>query len=252
MKISVTIATYNRCDLLNSVLEAFSLQDSSLDLFEVVVCDSYSTDNTDEIIEFWKSKLDICCVQTDNILAKKRNVGIENSKYDYVIFLDDDCVPEIDFISKYREVFEGNFGKKSVFCGNVIYPSDWVNKSNYYRFRNQRHIKSNKSHKLDYKTIVVMNMGFNKKIFVDSVIGVNENFIGYGCEDQELGWRLMSNGVEISKSDANIIHYETTDNILGYIKKIHRASRDGMKTLIKFCPEAAWSIPICKYIEPDY
>lgn len=252
MNISVTIATFNRCDLLNKILEAFSLQDAPLESFEIIVCDSQSSDNTVQIIESWKSKLDIRCIQTDNVLAKKRNVGIENSNFDYVIFLDDDCFPDNEFISSYREIFKKNIGMKAVFCGNVIYPEAWVNGSNYYRFRNERHIASNESYKLDYKTIVVMNMGFNKKLFVDSVKGANENFIGYGCEDQELGWRLEMSGFEIMKSNAKITHYETTDSILGYMKKIHRSSRDGMKTLIEVCPDAAWNIKATKYVEPDF
>jgi glycosyltransferase involved in cell wall biosynthesis len=48
--ISITIATYNRCELLDNILSSLENQAVESSLFEVVVCDSHSTDNTENVI----------------------------------------------------------------------------------------------------------------------------------------------------------------------------------------------------------
>ena len=259
MKLSVTIATYNRVHLLKKSLEALAKQTLDLSKFEVIVCDSNSNDGTETLVRKFISRyqdLNIKHIHTINNLAAKRNTGIKNATGDVVIFFDDDCIPELDCLAKYFSIIETNQNNnRVVYCGEVRFPADWVKKSNFYRFRNSRHFGSGNRldlKKLDYTTIVVMNMAFYKDEFIRTVKTVNENFKGYGCEDQDLGWRLQSYGFDIIQCDARIYHYEESGNIAGYEKKIFHTARDGMETLLSENIEAVKPLNSFKLLDKDF
>ncbi len=258
-KVSVTISTFNRCVLLKDILDALNEQTASSDRFEVIICDSYSSDGTQEMIENFRtiSKYHIVHVHTKNNLAAKRNIGIKSASYPLVIFLDDDCVPELDFVTNHLDCFRNvKSGTRNVYCGEVRYPKHFVESSNYYRFRDSRHFGFSKPYSypsmLDYKTIVVMNMCFEKELFLKEIVSVDESFVGYGAEDQDLGWRFQAHGYQILPCAAQIDHFETTGSISAYGSKIRRASRDGMNTLMRVNPDAAYGITALRKLDQAF
>lgn len=244
MKVSVTIATWKRADLLDMVLDALVTQTTDHSKFEIIVCDSNSGEDTDSVVSKYKvmcPSLTIKHVHTENILAAKRNVGVKFASNEIVIFLDDDCVPESRFVEKYISHFERLGNAKIVLCGEIKYPPDWVAVSNYFRFRNSRHFGSGRrpeleSGTLDCRTIVVMNMGFVKSEYIKSNLFVNEKFVGYGCEDHDLGYRINLAGFEILPTDISVEHRETSGSLIGYKKKLFHTSRDGIATLLQENP----------------
>jgi glycosyltransferase involved in cell wall biosynthesis len=259
-KISVTIATHKRHNFLKKMILSLANQTLNKSEYEILICDSNSGTETNEVIEEIRCvcpQLDLRHIHTVNILAAKRNLGIRESKYEIIIFLDDDCLMERDYLERHRAYFDNdsiNDRSMKIACGEVRFPKEWIKKSNYYKFRDEEGFNFKKSHsqKLDFKTIVVMNMSFLKQQFVDNVYGVNENFIGYGMEDQELGWRLEKAGFEILGTDARVFHHEMSNDIQGYGKKIFHTARDGAATLLNECPEAFKAINKLKLIDPDY
>lgn len=246
--ISVTIATYKRCELLEKSLNALANQSISSDLFEIIICDSLSNDGTEEmVIRFSKKfpKLRIKHLHTKNILAAKRNLGIKESSGQIVVFFDDDCVADINCLYEYKKLFSNNSDRYIIYCGEVRFPPEWVSESNYYKFRDSRHFGSGRRKdlkELDFKTIVVMNMAFNKAEFIEKIGTVDESFVGYGCEDQDLGWRLQNEGFVIKRSESLVFHYEPSGTIIGYSKKLFHTARDGMVTLLKKNPAAALAL----------
>lgn len=259
-KISVTIATYKRDDFLRKMLEVLANQTIQRHEYEIIICDSENSDQTRRLIsevraEF--SDLDIRHILSPNILAAKRNAGIREAKYDIVIFLDDDCMVGQDYLERHRKYFSSDrygMGARTIFCGEVRFPSEWVSKSNYYRFRDAEGFYFEKSPdiELDFRTIVVMNMSFLRSEFVEAVGRVNESFVGYGMEDQELGWRITKAGFKVIGIDARVVHYENSQGIRGYGKKIFHTARDGATTLLREAPDAFRSIKILKAIDRDY
>jgi glycosyltransferase involved in cell wall biosynthesis len=257
--ISVTIATYKRCELLEKSLNALANQSISLDIFEIIICDSLSDDGTEEMIRNFSKKfpeLKIKHLHTKNILAAKRNLGIRESNGQIVVFFDDDCVADTECLYKYHKLFSSNTKNNIVYCGEVRFPTEWVADSNYYKFRDSRHFGGGNRKdlkELDFKTIVVMNMAFNRNEFIKKIGMVDENFIGYGCEDQDLGWRLHSEGFIIKQSESLIFHYEPSGNILGYSKKLFHTARDGMATLLERNPAAVSALGVkFQLLDPDF
>lgn len=87
---SIIIPTYNRAlDLKRALV---SLTNQIYEKFEVLICDDGSTDNTFEIANEFKSKLNINYkkIQNSGKPAIPRNLGIANAKGKYIAFLDSD------------------------------------------------------------------------------------------------------------------------------------------------------------------
>jgi glycogen(starch) synthase len=97
MNVSVVINTYNRCRSLGTTLESLRLQTHSD--FEVVVVNGPSTDGTDELLDAWGDRVVRADCPVVNI-SVSRNIGIANANGDVVAFIDDDAIPEPDWLAK--------------------------------------------------------------------------------------------------------------------------------------------------------
>ena len=89
--VSVIVTTYNRADLLSETLD--SIINQTYKIFELIVVDDGSTDNTEEVVKKYNdSRLQY--IKTDNWggPARPRNIGIKQSKGKYIAFCDDDDI----------------------------------------------------------------------------------------------------------------------------------------------------------------
>jgi len=96
MKISLVINTFNRMKSLPNTLE--SLESLRYGELEVIVVDGPSTDGTSDYLHReWSNRVKIFSCSEAN-LSKSRNIGIAQSSGDVVCFIDDDGVPEPDWL----------------------------------------------------------------------------------------------------------------------------------------------------------
>jgi GT2 family glycosyltransferase len=103
VKVSVIIPTYNRAPLLTRILFLLSRQTLSPKLFEVIVVDDGSQDDTAKVCSMIRSKLpNLKYISTgcNSGCAHARNRGIEVSSGNYILFTDDDCIPSKDWIER--------------------------------------------------------------------------------------------------------------------------------------------------------
>lgn len=112
MLISVIVTTYNRPLALARVLEGLLVQDDTE--FEVIVADDGSRQSTRDIVQ------DLACrapfpmhhVWQPDLgfrLGRCRNLAVKNTKGEYLIFLDGDCIPRPNFVSQHRLIAEKDF-----------------------------------------------------------------------------------------------------------------------------------------------
>jgi len=256
---SIVIPTFNRASMLDAIISSLRSQLDGASDVEILVCDSDSLDGTAEVVARHAGQTAslVKHIQTTNSLSRKRNVGLEAAAHEYVIFLDDDCIPLRGFLETYRRFVELRLkdGAKVVLCGETRFPEEWVRASNYYRFRDSRHFSNAEAEAeqpLDFKTIVAMNMCVRKSQFIEAVQGFDETFIGYGAEDQELGWRLQQAGFSVQACPAGAIHHEMSKDIRAFGDKLRRTGRDGALRLLEIAPEAAAAIPRARMLDPDY
>jgi glycosyltransferase involved in cell wall biosynthesis len=252
IKPSIIIPTYKRFAILKQVMEALTNFSS---IKEIIIVDSDSNDGTKELIEEFDSKTDIDCfyLNVDNNISLKRNSGIEAASSEYLIFLDDDCVPMGNFVKEHILSLDAN--QNTINCGNVYFDKLAINQSNYIRYKNSRHVPflySDTNQKiLDYQTIVTMNMSIRKSSITKFNLFFDEAFIGYGMEDNEFGFRAEAAGMLIKSCPASIIHFDNNPAIL-FAKKMFHVARDGVLKFQKVNPIGAMNLPASFYFEPEY
>lgn len=252
---SLIIPTYKRVFYIDRIIRSLLSQDISK-LKEVIIVDSDSNDGTKELIKSYENnnkQLAIIYENVVNSVARKRNRGIEVATSECLIFIDDDCIPLDGFINSHLD----NCKKSGmrINCGNIYFDKGFVKKSNYIRYRNARHVpylcSSGVDRMLDYKTIITMNMSIRKKDIIDNKLFFDEEFIGYGMEDNEFGYRANKIGFDIVSNSLGIIHLERS-NVKDYSKKIYHTARDGVKRFKSISPLAVEGLAYSFYFEEDY
>lgn len=90
--VSIIIPTHNRADLICETLD--SIQKQSYNHFEIIVVDDHSEDNTVEVIKKYIERNNLNNIQVFTNRGRgacaARNLGIDNSKGEYIQFFDDD------------------------------------------------------------------------------------------------------------------------------------------------------------------
>jgi glycosyltransferase involved in cell wall biosynthesis len=108
-EISVVIATHNRSELLASALQTLAEQTLARDLFEIVVVDNGSTDETfGKVSDFAlaQPKLNVKIVSEPRLgLGLARNTGTEQAAGRLIAFLDDDAEAEAHWLERALRYF---------------------------------------------------------------------------------------------------------------------------------------------------
>ena len=109
-KLSLIIATYNRAQSLLRTLRSVVSQSAAPELWECIVVNNNSTDNTAEVFACFAADnqgFDLKMVtEVKQGLSNARNAGITASKGEYVAIVDDDETLESSYIESYIEFFD--------------------------------------------------------------------------------------------------------------------------------------------------
>lgn len=217
--ISVVITTYNRSDALLAVLEGLSRQNDRA--FEVIVADDGSRQVHSQAILQSKvaAMLRLTHVWHPDVgftASRIRNRGVAVSRGEYIVLMDGDCVPEIDFISQHRRLAQlGCFVNgsrvllapeltQSVLAGQV----SLCGRSTWFWLRQRLAGQASKlTHLLrfpsqvmrrqpafSWKGIRSCNMGVWRTDY-QRIDGFDESFVGWGHEDADFVLRLHHAGV---------------------------------------------------------
>ncbi len=103
MKVSIVVCTFNRAVGLAQTLDCLRYQTYSN--FEVVIVNGPSTDNTEDVLRLWDgiARIDRCAHPN---LSMSRNIGIRAASGDIVAFIDDDALPEFDWLAQAVAAFD--------------------------------------------------------------------------------------------------------------------------------------------------
>ena len=106
MLFSIIIPTRDRVDALDRCLASLAALEFSPDQFEVLVVDDGSHRPVDEVVARYGEHLPVrMLVQQNRGPAAARNLGLKNARGRYVVFTDDDCRADAQWLRAYLEAF---------------------------------------------------------------------------------------------------------------------------------------------------
>lgn len=214
LSVSLIISTYNWSDALKVCL--FSVLKQTRLPEEIIVADDGSTAETAKIIDSFRNKfyIPISHVWQEDLgfrLAAIRNKAIAKAKMEYIIQIDGDLYLDRNFVADHL-----NFAKLNSFVSGSrvmlgksysqeildkaensipsVLHNDVSNRSNGFRLPVLSAL-SEKYRANDFLYIKGCNMAFFREDLI-KVNGYDEQFIGWGREDNELAARLMNAGLE--------------------------------------------------------
>lgn len=207
--ISIVIPVYNSERTIDRAIEACQAQNYPTDRFEIIVVDDGSQDNTEKIVKSY----DIRYVRQRNKgPASARNTGWKNAKGNYVFFLDSDCIPERDWLSKTMEHYKredivcvgGRYGiaNENSLLATCIYTEFLVRYSRIPRFA-----KYIGSHGYSFR-----------KDFLERIGGYNEEYTAASGEDNDLAYRILELGYKPMFDQEIVIHHYFPTRLLSYLK----------------------------------
>ncbi|MHB8146501.1 MAG: glycosyltransferase family 2 protein [Vulcanimicrobiaceae bacterium] len=195
--ISVVIPTYNRLDTLQHVIPTLLAQDLPRERFELLICDSNSTDGTAEYLAGVRNEAPnvrhLPGAYTGRAMA--RNAGIAAASGNVVLFNDSDILASPDLLSKHLHHHEERRGIAVVgWEVQVKDLADYAYKRDHPGERGHLHPPNRK--KLSWLYFLTGNASVRREDLL-RVGSFDERFTGYGHEDLELGYRLQRAGIEI-------------------------------------------------------
>lgn len=108
--ITIVICTYNRCETLKNALNCiYRLKHDTSFSYRFLVVDNNSTDKTREVVENFKNQVspNIQYFHEPNQgISHARNKGIKEALGKYIVFTDDDCLPESSWLNEIYRCFE--------------------------------------------------------------------------------------------------------------------------------------------------
>ncbi|QKF72662.1 glycosyltransferase, family 2 [Aliarcobacter faecis] len=236
-KCSIIISVYKDTDSLDLILE--SLSNQTIIPNEVIISEDCQSEEMRDYINIAKDKykdLDITHLFQEDIGWRKNralNRAILASKYEYLIFIDGDCVPFDNFIENHVMQAE----KKIVLSGKRVELGENITNQirsrrlsvskltkNYWSYAPQL-IKDKTRHLEDilhisYKSFwapfmkrdVNYIIGCNWSVFKEDILAINGFDETYTLpsigEDVDLGWRFRGLGIELKscRHNANLVH----------------------------------------------
>lgn len=217
--VSVVVTTYNRSDALLVVLQGLMRQTDRN--FEVIVADDGSKTEhqraiTDSAVAQALRVIYVWHPDVGFTASRIRNRGVAASNGKYIVFLDGDCVPEVDFIARHKALAQAGCmvnGSRVLLSPeltqNILLNNECVvGRSAWYWLRKRLQGQASKLSGLlrlldgafrvrrsfTWKGIRSCNMGVWQADFLQ-VDGFDESFVGWGHEDADFVLRLYHQGV---------------------------------------------------------
>jgi len=220
--LSIVIPVYNY-NVFPLVSELKKQADSLGIIYEILVQDDVSQEFISENSQINSLKNCVFSINVEN-LGRGKNINslYAKSKYNYVLIMEADALPENEsYLKNYIELLSKS--NPNVIFGGVKYPETVPSKEKLLRWKYgiNREIKS-LSHRLknNYDFVFTWNLLLKKEILLQ--FPFPEFIHEYGYEDSIFIENLRLNSVLITHIENYLIHHNSESNI-DFIKKSERA-----------------------------
>lgn len=225
-RVSVIVVTYNRSVLLDHCLKSLSDQTFSKDMFEVIVINDGSSDNTGLVTESYFHSLNLqYYYQEHGGIGTARNFGIKKAKSELVAFIDDDCFAAKSWL---KELLRFNSTKISAAGGKIkVYKP----RNLFEEFIDKNDFSQNWQPTSSQPPFLATANSIFKKDIIEKIGGFDPSFSGE--EDLDLGWRLFFNEDRFEYLPRAVIYHVSPRNLFHYLKKSFLYGRGNAKVSFK-------------------
>lgn len=220
IEIAVVLTTYERPEHLERSLTSLALQQDVNGKFEVIVADDGSQDRTHSVVSAFASKANFPLTWITHPhrgfrVSLCRNDGVRASRAPYFLFTDSDCIFPPDHLQKHLLARAANVVRAGDCLRLDRATTECIDsaaiESGTYRARvsrDERRWLFRKKIKEGYYQLVRhpskpkltgCNIGISRDDLV-AVNGFDESFVGWGCEDDDLAFRLRKAGRHIASA----------------------------------------------------
>ncbi|NEO56788.1 MAG: glycosyltransferase [Okeania sp. SIO3B5] len=236
MFFSVVIPTYNRKPILEKCLRALENQDYNRPIidYEVIVVDDGSTDDTISWLETEAKEFPHVQLfsQSHQGPAAARNLGVEQAKGDFIIFIDSDLVVTDSFLQSHANSL---IAQKS---DNVFTYGRVINTCNF-------DFPTSEPYKLtDFSAafFATGNVAIARRWLIEAGL-FDTCFEQYGWEDLELGVRLKKLGLKLIKCpDAVGYHWHPPFSLEQLPGMIEREIQRGKMGVLFYQKHPTWEV----------
>ncbi|MFA6988466.1 MAG: glycosyltransferase [Candidatus Gastranaerophilaceae bacterium] len=234
-KFSIVIPCFNERERLIHVLNSFANQVYPKTKYELIVIDDGSTDMTYKLLKKLSFDCDFKYIYWErpaiemkkkykdwasfyNRAGPARNVAVKHARGEILLFNDADIIVERDCLKKhetYHDKFENTIVRGYRMClpENIDYK---LIKNFEYLKKIARHEKPKSERKMHcrlynlkqegWQRVVTCNLSIRKKYF-EKINGFSQDFVFWGFEDLDLGYRLRELGSKFVWDDKIVVYH---------------------------------------------
>jgi GT2 family glycosyltransferase len=213
-ELAIVVTSYQMPWHIRRVLESIAAQQTNRP-FEVIVTDDGSTDETASVVQQFaeQAKFPVRFVthpHTEFHAARCRNEGVRNSEASHLLFSDGDCLMPPDHVEQHMQAARPG----TVTCSYCVRLEEDVSRHvTLQAVRGATYVgwtpteQRSKLRQMHYKALWYglirhprkpalrsTNFAITRDDF-ERVNGFDENFLGWGCEDDDFGRRLRAAGI---------------------------------------------------------
>ena len=250
--VSVVVVTKNSEKYISKCLESLFNQNFNSSMYEIIVVDGGSCDNTLKICKDFQIKyrgmLDLKIIKDPGgSIGHSRNVGVCTSRGKYVAFIDSDCVAEKEWLSKLVKLIDNMDERVVAVGGPNLVPEDSPPLSKVIGFMQESFFGSGRS---------PQSYRFKRARFVYSLANCNaiyrrhallrvpyDNSINIG-EDCDLNFRLLQKGYKLLFVPDVIVWHYRPERIKTFMKKMFSYGYAMARIHKKYRKIVRWYAPI--------
>lgn len=216
MYYSVVLPTFGRPGDVEDFLESLTKQEFKN--FEVVVVDATHNNSVQLVTDRYIDKLNITFIYRKGLgISDSRNLGVQNSNGDYVVFIDSDCVIPPGYFSEIEKFLNNN--KVDAFGGPDAARDDFTKAQKAINYVMTSFLTTGgirgRSKRVSKYELRGFNMGISREAF-DAVGGYSGLKV---AEDIDLSMRLHKAGYQTALiPDAYVFHKRKTNLYKFYVQ----------------------------------
>lgn len=223
LSFSVVINTDNRLDYLKRTLSG--LRYLNYPKFEVCVVAGPTPDGTREYLKDLDGDIKIAYC-AERVLSQSRNIGIAMADGDIVVFIDDDSVPEREWLTDLAKAYADEnvgavggfvydntgvkFQARYVTVNRLAYPTDWAVPAPHFNFPFSAHLVH----------LLGTNCSFRRNALLE-IRGFDEEY-EYFLDETDVCARINDAGYDIIQCPDGFVHHKYAPSTLRDEKKIVR------------------------------